>query len=123
MVLHSALFVQTDAAAVVFVLFESALLLVAVLTATAHSLVEIDLVGVELGAIYAGKLGLTTNANPASTTHTRTINHQRVKRCDGGNTELLGGERHKLHHNHKNNQSFILAFRRVQEQEKHMNLQ
>ena len=89
MLCFSLLLIQSDATLVVFVALQAALFLATVLTTTAHSLVEVHLVGVELGAVYASEFGLTSHAHPARATHTRAVNHQRVERCDGGDTEFL----------------------------------
>ncbi len=78
-----------------------ALLLVAVHALTAHRLVEIDLVGVELRAIDAREARPSADRHAAGAAHARAVNHQRVERHGGFQSVFLRGEGHELHHDHR----------------------
>ena len=51
---------------------------------------EVDLVGVELGAVDAGVAGLAVDAHPAATAHAGAIDHDRVERHDRGHLVRRG---------------------------------
>ena len=78
-----------------------ALLLGAVHALTAHRLVEIDLVGVELRAVDAREARPSADRHAAGAAHARTVDHQRVERHGGLQTVFLRGEGHELHHDHR----------------------
>ena len=59
-------------------------LLLAIHSLTAHSLVEIYLMAVKFGAIYARKECLAANAYATRTAHTCAIYHQGVERYGSG---------------------------------------
>ena len=68
-----------------------------------HQLIKIDQVAVKVGAIYAGKLGLTAHRNTAAAAHTGAVNHNGVQADQGGNFVLFGQGRNKLHHRNRPN--------------------
>ena len=78
-------------------------LLLTVHRLTTHSLVEIYLMAVKLGTIYAGEECLAANAHAARTAHSCAIYHQGVERYGSGERVLLGSERNELHHYHRAN--------------------
>ena len=65
---------------------------------TLEHLVPINESSVKLRAIDAYKLGLATNGETASSTHTRTINHDGVERHVGGDIVFLCEQAAELHH-------------------------
>ena len=52
-------------------------------TQTHEHLIEIDLVRIKLRSIHTDELGLASDRDTAGTTHTGTIDHDRVQRGNG----------------------------------------
>ncbi len=63
-----------------------------------HHQVEVDLVGVELGAVDADELALAADRDAATAAHPGAVDHDRVERHDGRDLVLLGHQRDELHH-------------------------
>ena len=88
-----------------------ALLLVAVHALTAHRLVEVDLVGVELRAVDAREARFAADRHAAGSAHARTVDHQRVERHGGFQAVFLRGEGNEFHHDHRpDGDTFVVVF-------------
>ena len=72
-----------------------------VASATAHSLVKVNLKTVKVGAIDAGELGLAANGQTAAAAHAGAIDHDGVHGNNGLHAEGLGGSNDKLHHDQR----------------------
>ncbi len=66
---------------------------------------------VELRTIDAHELRLATNRQSASTTHTRSVHHNRVERNFAGDIMLLGGEVRELHHDWRTDGKHLVDMR------------
>ena len=64
------------------------------------SQIPIHLMAVKVGAINAGELGLAANGQTAAAAHTGTVHHDGAHGNGGGHAVGLGGQGHKLHHDH-----------------------
>lgn len=73
----------------------------AVHAAAGHCLVKIHQVAVKVGAVHAGKLGLSAHGQAAAAAHAGAIDHDGVHGDDALQTVLLAGLYHKFHHDQR----------------------
>ena len=66
-----------------------------------HSLVKVDEVAVELGAVNAGKLCLSADSKTAAAAHTCSVDHDRVHGSNCGYLVLLCELTYELHHDER----------------------
>ncbi len=74
------------------------LLLLEVDALALHHEIEVDLVGVELGAVDADELAVAADRDPAAAAHPGAVDHDGVERHHGGDLVFLGHQRDELHH-------------------------
>ncbi|OPZ62783.1 MAG: hypothetical protein BWY86_00222 [Candidatus Aminicenantes bacterium ADurb.Bin508] len=63
-----------------------------------NHVVEIDQVAVELGTVDTDELRFSSHAYPASPTHSRSVDHDRVQGDRGGDSERFRNRRAPFHH-------------------------
>lgn len=68
---------------------------------TSGQKIEVDEMGIELGAIHTREQCLTADVDAATAAHAGTVNHDRIQRCDGTDTCRAGHLSNGSHHGHR----------------------